>query len=102
MANGLNPQQQTQLQGILRTQFNLGQNNAQNFVNNGNQGLLGNLASQSNLTNSGSSSGVTYYYPLTYEYGPRTSECTPESTTRDNDTPTITGSNGGTYTVCIT
>jgi hypothetical protein len=57
MPNGLTPQQQTQLQGILRTQFNLGQNNAQNFVNNGNQGLLGNLASQSNLTNSGSSSG---------------------------------------------
>jgi hypothetical protein len=48
------------------------------------------------------SSGVTTYSPQTYEYGPRTSECTPESTTRDNDTPTITGSNGGTYTVCIT
>jgi len=48
------------------------------------------------------SSGVTTYSPQTYELGPYSGQCTPESTTRDNDTPTITGSNGGTYTVCIT
>jgi hypothetical protein len=54
------------------------------------------------VINSGSSSGVTYYYPLTYEYGPRSGDCTSESTTRNNDTPTITGSNGGTYSACPT
>ena len=48
------------------------------------------------------SSGVTTYSPQTYELGPYSGQCTPESTTRDNNTPTITGSNGGTYTVCIT
>ena len=48
----------------------------------------------------GSSSGVGYYSPQTYEIGPFSNQCTPESTTRDNDTPTITGSNSGTYTVC--
>ena len=48
------------------------------------------------------SSGVTYYDPQTYALGPYSGQCTQESTTRDNDTPTITGSNGGTYTVCIT
>jgi hypothetical protein len=32
--------------------------------------------------------------------GPYSGQCTPESTTRDNDTPTITGSNSGTYTIC--
>jgi hypothetical protein len=56
MANGLTPQQQTQLQGILQNQFNIGRNNAQNFVNSGNQSLLGNLASQSSA-NVGSNLG---------------------------------------------
>jgi hypothetical protein len=48
----------------------------------------------------GYSSGVTTYSPQTYELGPYSGQCTPESTTRDNDTPTITGSNNGTYSVC--
>ena len=48
------------------------------------------------------SSGVTYYDPQTYAIGPYSGQCTQESTTRDSDTPTITGSNGGTYSVCPT
>jgi hypothetical protein len=48
----------------------------------------------------GYSSGVTTYSPQTYELGPYSGQCTPESTTRDNNTPTITGSNNGTYSVC--
>jgi hypothetical protein len=48
----------------------------------------------------GYSSGVTYYNSQTYDLGPYSSTCQPESTTRDNDTPTITGSNSGTYTIC--
>lgn len=56
MANGLTPTQQTQLQSILQNQFGLGRSNAQNFVNGGNQSVLGNLASQSS-TNSGSNTG---------------------------------------------
>jgi hypothetical protein len=54
------------------------------------------------VINVGYSSGVTTYAPLTYEIGPYSSQCTQETTTRDNDTPTITGSNGGTYSVCPT
>jgi hypothetical protein len=59
MANGLNPQQQTQLQGILQSQFGLGRSNAQNFVSGGNQSILGNLASQSNLSgNNNTGNGI--------------------------------------------
>ena len=50
----------------------------------------------------GYSSGVTTYSPLTYELGPYSGQCTPETTTRDGDVPTITGSNNGTYLVCPT
>jgi hypothetical protein len=53
MANGLNPSQQSQLQGILQNQFGLGRSNAQSFVNGGNQSILGGLASQS-TANAGS------------------------------------------------
>lgn len=49
----------------------------------------------------GYSSGLTYYSSQTYEIGPYSGQCTPESTTRDNSTPTITGSNNGTYGVCV-
>jgi hypothetical protein len=50
MANGLTPQQQNQLQGILQTQFGFGRSNAQTFVSGGNQSVLGGLSSQSNLS----------------------------------------------------
>ena len=49
MANGLNAQQQTQLQGILQSQFGFGSSNARTFVSGGNQSVLGGLSNQSNL-----------------------------------------------------
>lgn len=48
----------------------------------------------------GYSYGTTTYVPSTYEIGPFSGQCTPESTTLDNNTPTITGSNNGTYGYC--
>jgi hypothetical protein len=51
--------------------------------------------------NPGSSSGQAVYSSQTYEIGPYSSTCQPESTTIDNLSPTITGSNGGTYLLCV-
>ena len=56
MPNGLNNAQQTQLRGYLQSQFGLSPGFAQTYTNSGNQGLLGNLASQS-TANSGSNIG---------------------------------------------
>lgn len=49
----------------------------------------------------GYSSSSSSYASQTYEIGPFSGTCTPESTTRDTSTPTITGSNNGTYGVCV-
>lgn len=50
--------------------------------------------------NLGTSSGTSSYTPSTYEIGPYSGQCIPVSTTLDYNSITITGSNGGTYTVC--
>jgi hypothetical protein len=62
MANGLTPQQQNQLLGLLQQPTNqggygLGRTNAQSFINGGNQSVLGNLASQS-TANGGNMGGI--------------------------------------------